>query len=225
MSEQINNLTFWESVEKTDPKKTKKAQKGALKLTAINATSQIKAATEKWGQYGDTWGLSNIDYTFMDIGDTKLALIKATFYYPSNRTGLTEGFVGGDVAEFPINSSLKMVYMPQGKDYLKIDDDFCKKLETDVTTKALSKLGFNTDVFMGLYDDNKYVMAMQEEFHPTPPPKKLKISDKQLTQAKERVSKMTEDKPVNDLIKKLIETFDLEQEVAEDIYKSFKKDA
>ena len=172
MSEETNNLTFWESVEKTDPTKTKQAQKGALRLTAINATTQIKRATEMWGQYGDTWGLQYIDYTFMDIGDTKLALIKAIFFYPTDRFGIK-----GEVVEFPINSSLKMAYMTNGhKGYLKIDDDFCKKLETDVTTKALSKLGFNADVFMGLYDDNRYVAAMQEEFHPAPPKEKIKLN-------------------------------------------------
>ncbi len=177
----MSNLEFWNSVEKTDPQKTKKAKKGQLSLTAINATSQIKAATEKWGQYGDTWGLEHIDYSFMDIGETKIAMIKATFYYPS---------VNGGPASFPINSSLKMAYMTNGQNsYLKIDDDFCKKLETDVTTKALSKLGFNADVFMGLYDDNRYVMALQEEFHPKPKPKPFegKLKPEAVKQAIERI--------------------------------------
>jgi len=176
----MNNLEFWNSVEKTDPQKTKKAKKGQLSLTAINATSQIKAATEKWGQYGDTWGLDSINYSFMDIEDNKIAIVKAVFYYPNTQ---------GHECSFPINSSLKMSYVPNGKDYLKIDDDFCKKLETDVTTKALSKLGFNADVFMGLYDDNRYVMALQEEFHPKPKPKPFegKLKPEAVKQAVERI--------------------------------------
>ena len=32
-----------------------------------------------------------------------------------------------------------------------------KKVATDALTKGLSKLGFNADVFMGMFDDNKYV--------------------------------------------------------------------
>lgn len=51
---------------------------------------------------------------------------------------------------------------------------------------------------------------------------KKRISTKQIAQAKERVSKMTDKKEVNDLINKLIDTFDLEQELAEEISKSFK---
>jgi hypothetical protein len=31
-------------------------------------------------------------------------------------------------------------------------------------TKGLSKLGFNADVFMGLFDDNKYVSSLRKEF-------------------------------------------------------------
>jgi len=34
-----------------------------------------------------------------------------------------------------------------------------------MTTKALSKLGFNADVFLGLYDDNKYVYQLKQEFN------------------------------------------------------------
>ena len=50
-----------------------------------------------------------------------------------------------------------------------VDADFAKKIETDALTKALSKLGFNADVFMGLYDDHKYVQMMDEEFNKQEP--------------------------------------------------------
>ena len=39
----------------------------------------------------------------------------------------------------------------------RVDDDCIKKVATDALTKGLSKLGFNADVFMGRFDDNKYV--------------------------------------------------------------------
>ena len=44
-----------------------------------------------------------------------------------------------------------------------VDADFAKKIETDALTKALSKLGFNADVFMGRFDDTKYVLEMQQK--------------------------------------------------------------
>jgi hypothetical protein len=41
---------------------------------------------------------------------------------------------------------------------------------TDALTKGLSQLGFNADVFLGLYDDNKYVEAVRREFATPPAP-------------------------------------------------------
>lgn len=155
MSEQIDNLLLWNRVEKTNPAHTKDAKIGQLSIKAINAQSQIKEATKQFGTYGNTWGLKNLNYSFMDIETTKMAMLGAEFYYPDG--------------EFEIHTTLKIAYMTQGANgYLKIDDDFMKKMETDVTTKALSKLGFNADVFMGLYDDNRYVNQMKEEFAEKP---------------------------------------------------------
>lgn len=181
MSEQIDNLSLWNKVEKTNPAHTKDAKIGQLSIKAINAQSQIKEATKQFGTYGNTWGLKNLQYSFMDIGTTKMAMLGAEFYYPD----------GG----FEIHTTLKIAYMTQGANgYLKIDDDFMKKMETDVTTKALSKLGFNADVFMGLYDDNRYVNQMKEEFkqeEQKPQPRPIvRINQKQI---KELESLLTSD--------------------------------
>lgn len=147
-----NNLEFWESVEKTNPIHTKKITGTGRKLTAINAQQQIKNATSKWGMYGKTWGLKHVklDYITGLTENQILAVAQAEFYYP-------EG-------SFEIGSSI-LVQGWYKQSYNSVDDDFLKKLETDMTTKALSKLGFNADVFLGYYDDNKYVAKMNEEFN------------------------------------------------------------
>lgn len=41
------------------------------------------------------------------------------------------------------------------------DTDALKKARTDGTTKCLSLLGFNADIFLGLWDDSKYVAEVQ----------------------------------------------------------------
>jgi hypothetical protein len=187
MSEQIDNLSLWNKVEKTNPAHIKDAKIGQLSIKAINAQSQIKEATKQFGTYGNTWGLKNLKYSFMDIETTKMAMLGAEFYYPSG--------------EFEIHTTLKIAYMTQGANgYLKIDDDFMKKMETDVTTKALSKLGFNADVFMGLYDDNRYVNQMKEEFNPVPKAQPKVIEKINETQAKELNSLFTSDEHKNDFL-------------------------
>jgi hypothetical protein len=51
----------------------------------------------------------------------------------------------------------------------RVDSDASKKATTDAITKLLSQLGFSADVFLGKYDDQKYVEALREEFTEKPP--------------------------------------------------------
>jgi hypothetical protein len=169
-----DNLSLWHSVEKTNPKYTKNANVGGNKITAISPQFQIMNVTEKFGSYGSTWGFKdiNLDYTLVNtpfkrektegvypnkkvVGyeDAMMGLVvfKATFYYP-----------GG---EFPIINSISLF---TNNDMTKLDDNFAKKVETDALTKAISKLGFNADIFLGKFDDVRYVEEMKKEFDPTP---------------------------------------------------------
>jgi len=136
------NLFLWEQVETTDPEFTTKVnQRGGF--TAIGAQYQIKNATEVFGAFGYGFGVKDEKYTPI-LNDT-LIVYTATFYYKYEDEA-------GDVnGEFPISSSIRVM---MGS---KIDDDCIKKVQTDAITKGLSRLGFNADVFMGRFDDNKYV--------------------------------------------------------------------
>ncbi len=58
---------------------------------------------------------------------------------------------------FPIMNSWSLM---QGT---KVDADFAKKAETNTMSKALSKLGFSADVFMGQFDDPEYVSMVAGE--------------------------------------------------------------
>ena len=154
MDEKDINLKLWSAVEKTDPAFTSEADFSGRKVTSIDAYVQIKNATEQFGKYGEKWGLKDTSMEFKQFGETTLCVYKATFYYP-----------GG---EFPIYNSIKMAYMTRGQGgaggYLKIDDDFAKKIETNTITKSLTRLGFNTDVFMGKFEDAMYIKEVQVEF-------------------------------------------------------------
>ena len=137
-----NNMEIWESVETTDPTYTKKVnQRGGF--TAIGAQNQLMRATETFGPMGKGWGVkAEHIQKWEDVG---LAVYEATLWY----------VVKDKEYYIPIHSSIK--YHTSGR----VDDDFYKKVATDALTKGLSKLGFNADVFMGKFDDNKYVNQLK----------------------------------------------------------------
>ena len=147
-----SNLKLWKSVEKTDPKHTKQANVKGNKLTSIKPQYQIYNATAEWGSYGGKWGFKNIRLNY-ELKDYGLIVFEAVFYYPDG--------------EFEIINTIS-IWRDNAK--TKIDDEFAKKVETDTLTKCLSKLGFNADVFMGRFDDLRYVEAMEKEFKPKPKP-------------------------------------------------------
>ena len=142
-----NNLELWHKVEKTNPKYTKQANVGGNKITSIAPQYQIMNVTEQFGSYGKTWGFKNIDLDYTLVPEYNLIVFKAVFFYPDG--------------EFPTINSIKM-FMDNAK--TKIDDNFAKKLETDTLTKAISKLGFNADIFMGKFDDTRYLAEITKEF-------------------------------------------------------------
>ena len=138
------NMKLWNSVETTDPKFTKKVnQRGGF--TAIGAQYQLRTATETFGPFGWGWGVK--DERIEKWEDVGLAVYQATLWYNIDAYGTDDETYG----TIPIHSSIK--YQNNGR----VDDDFMKKVATDALTKGLSKLGFNADVFMGMFDDNKYV--------------------------------------------------------------------
>ena len=141
------NLELWHKVEKTNPKYTKQANVGGNKITSIAPQYQIMNVTEQFGSYGKTWGFKNIELDYTLVPEFNLIVFKAIFFYPDG--------------EFPTINSIKM-FMDNAK--LKIDDNFAKKLETDTLTKAISKLGFNADIFMGKFEDTRYLAEITKEF-------------------------------------------------------------
>lgn len=143
----MSNLDLWNKVEKTDPAHTKKAKIGGMHITAIAPQYQILKATEQFGPYAIKWGFKNIEFDYSLVVAHKLIVFKGTFFCPDG--------------ECQIVNSAK-IFMDRKE--TMVDADFAKKMETDALTKVLSKMGFNADVFMGRYDDHKYVQEMQEEF-------------------------------------------------------------
>ncbi|CAB4157667.1 hypothetical protein UFOVP679_37 [uncultured Caudovirales phage] len=137
-----NNLRIWSQVERTDPGHTKKVnQRGGF--TAISAQYQIMRATETFGPIGEGWGYDAGAPIFQE----GLVFVPVTLWQ-RERSNVFGPMFGG--AEWKSNG--------------RLDSDALKKATTDALTKLLSQLGFNADVFMGKFDDNKYVAEVKAEF-------------------------------------------------------------
>ncbi|MDB4725988.1 hypothetical protein OAF54_01035 [bacterium] len=138
----MSKMKIWKGVEKTDPNSTKEINFGR-KFTAIDAYSQIKAATEQFGPVGEGWGweVHNVQYP---PNDTVVVHLKV---WHTERLFMYDVF------------GQKNLNNTKGKP----DEDAFKKALTDAITKGLSYLGFNADVFLGRFEDNKYVAELKQE--------------------------------------------------------------
>ena len=146
-----DNMNIWSAVEKTDPKHTKTVnQRGGF--TAISANYQIMRATEQFGPIGIGWGYD----TGAPIFQGDFVIIPLTFWHGERAHSFG-----------PIYGCCQIINNGAQN---KNDSDAPKKATTDAITKALSQLGFNADVFMGKYDDNKYMAEITEEFRAKPDP-------------------------------------------------------
>jgi len=153
MSDINNNLEFWESVQTTDPAYAKDAQVGGQFRTMVDAQYKKKMITKQFGMYGMGWGVlpeSEI-YERIEHPMTMLLVYRATAFYVVNKKQFT----------FPIAAAIKEYYVTKnGAGYAKIDDEAVKKVRTDALTKGFTDLGFNTDIHMGMWEDQDYIAAI-----------------------------------------------------------------
>lgn len=168
-----DNLELWNKVQKTNPDYTKKANIGGMKITSIAPQYQIMMVTEQFGIYGKTWGFKNIILSYDLVEKYNMVVFKGTFFFPDG--------------EFEIINSCKL-YMDRALKML--DDNFAKKIETDALTKAISKLGFNADIFLGKFDDVRYVNDLKEEFN-------KEENEEVIKKQKEAFNKSVEDFRIN----------------------------
>ena len=142
---QNKNMKIWETLSKTNPEFTKPLPGyGGKKLTTIDPMYQIQMMTDLFGPVGIGWKYK-VDYKYID----GLVFAEVTIKYFTN-----EWHEYGPVCSVQNLS----------KSNNKLDDEAPKKAMTDAMTKAFSHLGMSADVFLGKFDDSKYVEQMKQEF-------------------------------------------------------------
>lgn len=179
MTQAVNkNLQVWDQACITDRAHTKQFTRGGgFSGTAINQTYLIRKATEMWGAMGGAWGVEIIEQGLMQgqpltvedyseeyattadgvvvvtkketttrvIGHEQIHFVRVKLHYPSgDSVGVVEHFG-------------QTTFVGQNKRGPFTDEEAPKKSLTDAIGKALSMLGFSADVYLGTFDDNKYV--------------------------------------------------------------------
>jgi len=146
----MTDIEFYRLVSKTNPDYVKRASLGGRNVATVDPQYQTELATEQWGLYGKEWGIKDICFTTKEYDDVTVMALYGVFWYPSG--------------EFPYAVSEKAAYVTS-KGRKMVDVDIEKKLLTKFQSKCLSKVGFNADVFLGMFDDAEYVQEVHKEFH------------------------------------------------------------
>ena len=157
--QEAKNMAIWDAVATTDPTHTKSVDFGR-KFTAIDAHYQIMEATRAFGPVGEGWGYQN-EYSQIHLEDGRImAVCDVTLWW--TRQGEWEGNkITHHRSYGPIRGSAIVLGFDKAGKLKAPDTDAWKKASTDGLTKALSHLGFNADVFLGMFDDNKYVSELK----------------------------------------------------------------
>jgi len=142
---------IWDQVKKTDPRFTKKVNKGFGEITTIDPMSQIMKMTEVFGPVGMGWNYK-VNYNYHGTDNNQTAIVTAEVSVGIVKTDTIWEYYG------PV-CSVQKLYRKTGA----LDDEAPKKAMTDAMTKAFSHLGLSADVFLGMHDNSKYVENLKKE--------------------------------------------------------------
>lgn len=153
-----DNLALWHAVEKTDPDHTKPITGKAYKGNSPKPHYLVHKATETFGPCGIGWGFEIVDEKLLDGAllapgfNERIHMARIKVWYKWNGERGEVEHVG------------QTVFCGRRKDGSPFtDEDAPKKSVTDALVKALSMIGFAGDIFMGRYDDSKYVAELRQE--------------------------------------------------------------
>lgn len=122
------SMELWSSVASIPPEYVKDQEINGAKLKGVNPHYMVQLATEKWGPMGTGWGLANMSW---QVVDGTLIMGGDLWYNSDPNTGFR---VYVDVP------------FERGRDCMK-------RAQTMLQSKALSKLGFAAEVYMGMWDE------------------------------------------------------------------------
>lgn len=147
------NMKLWNAVEKTPPDHCKPITGKQYNGTSPKPHFLVMKATEIFGPAGIGWGFTIVDERIEDgLDGERMSIAKVRVWYEWNGKRGEVEHIGGT----PFAGRRK-----SGQTYM--DEDAPKKSVTDALVKALSMIGFAGDIFLGRYDDSKYVNELRQE--------------------------------------------------------------
>lgn len=159
----MSNLETWDRFADIDPAFTKPITGKAYKGTSPNPQYVIRCLTELFGPVGKGFGWEVIAEAFTPLGDEILHWCRIRFWH-TDRANCFESY-GQTKA------------LMKTKNGFMSDEDAPKKSLTDAIIKAASHLGIAANIFLGRWDDQKYVDMVEQEYREAEKPKQASAAD------------------------------------------------
>ncbi|HEF8772443.1 TPA: hypothetical protein RG734_001434 [Providencia stuartii] len=175
-----DHLNIWKRVQRTDARFTKPLEGVGFVGTSINSTYMFMRATEIFGPIGEGWGYEVIEEKFIDgkplvepVLDERNKQVATRFLRDSDGSLFCEQnhslkikfwYIIECETRGEFESYGATPYRYQTNYGIKVDGEVIKKSLTDAIKKALSMLGFSSDVFMGMHDNPEYVASNKLEY-------------------------------------------------------------
>ena len=148
----MGNLDIWNKFADIDPQFTKPITGKAYRGTSPSPQYVIRCLTELFGPVGKGFGWSVVREEFTPLGDEILHWCRIQFWW-ADASGRHE------VEQYGQTKALMKT-----KSGLMSDEDAPKKSLTDAIVKAASHIGVAANIFLGRWDDQKYVAEVNKEY-------------------------------------------------------------
>ena len=145
-----NHLDLWSRFADIDPAFTKPITGKDYRGTSPNPHYVIQCLTEMFGPVGVGFGWEVEQDEFTPIGEEVLHWCRIRFWHTDRSNG------------FSAYGQTKALM--KTKNGLRLDEDAPKKSLTDAITKAASQIGIAANIFLGRWDDSKYVAEVNAEY-------------------------------------------------------------
>lgn len=146
-----SNMDQWNKFADIDPKFTKAITGKPYKGTSPNPQYVIRCMTEMFGPVGQGFGWRIMAEEFTPLGQEVLHWCRIEFWH-TDRANTFESY-----------GQTKAAYQSRNNGFV-VDEDAPKKSLTDAIVKAASQLGVAANIFLGRWDDQKYVAEVNAEY-------------------------------------------------------------